>query len=91
MLVEAFFNGAISILDGILNLLDVLPEFPEDLISSMNSFFALIFDNLPLLGFFVRLSTVKILVPLLIVVINFEDIYAFIMWILRKIPFIGVE
>lgn len=91
MLVEAFFNGAISILNGILDLLDVLPDFPVDLISSMNSFFALIFDNLSLLGFFVRLDTVKILIPLMIVVINFEDVYAFVMWILRKIPFIGVE
>lgn len=91
MLVEAFFNGAISILNGILDLLDVLPDFPADLISSMNSFFALIFDNLSLLGFFVRLDTVKLLIPLVIVVINFEDVYAFVMWILRKIPFIGVE
>lgn len=91
MLVEYLFNGAISLLNGILDLLDVLPEFPEDLVTSMDSFFSLIFDNLPLLGFFVRLDTVKILVPLVIVVINFEDIYAFVMWILRKIPFIGVE
>ena len=91
MLVEAFFNGAISILNGILDLLDVLPDFPTNLISSMNSFFALIFDNLSLLGFFVRLDTVKLLIPLVIVVINFEDVYAFVMWILRKIPFIGVE
>lgn len=91
MLVESLFNGAISLINGILDLLDVLPEFPEDLISSMDSFFSLIFDNLPLLGFFVRLDTVKILIPLVIVVINFEDIYAFVMWILRKIPFIGVE
>lgn len=91
MLVESLFNGAISLINGILDLLDVLPEFPEDLIASMDSFFFLIFDNLPLLGFFVRLDTVKILTPLVIVVINFEDIYAFVMWILRKIPFIGVE
>ena len=91
MLVEALFNGVISLINGILNLLDVLPEFPADLITSMDGFFSLIFDNLSLLGFFVRLDTVKILVPLVIVVINFEDIYAFIMWILRKIPFIGVE
>ena len=91
MLVESLFNGVTSLIDGILNLLDVLPEFPEDLVTSMDSFFSLIFDNLSLLGFFVRLDTVKILIPLVIVVMNFEDIYAFVMWILRKIPFIGVE
>lgn len=91
MLVEALFNGVTSLIDGILDLLDVLPEFPEDLVTSMDSFFSLIFDNLSLLGFFVRLDTVKILIPLVIVVMNFEDVYAFVMWLLRKIPFIGVE
>ena len=91
MLVEALFYGVTSLIDGILNLLDVLPEFPEDLVRSMDSFFSLIFDNLSLLGFFVRLDTVKVLIPLVIVVMNFEDIYAFIMWLLRKIPFIGIE
>lgn len=91
MLVEALFNGAISLIDGILDLLDVLPDLPEELISGMDSFFSLIFDNLSLLGFFVRLDTVKVLIPLVIVVINFEHLYSFVMWLLRKIPFIGVE
>ena len=91
MLVEGLFTVVKWLLNAILNLLDVLPDFPASLVSSLNSFFDLVFDNLSLIGFFIPLTTVKILVPLLIVVINFEYIYAFIMWILRKIPFIDVK
>ena len=76
---------------AILGLLDVLPDFPAGLVTSLNSFFDLLFDNMFLIGFFVRLSTVRILVPLVVVVINFEYVYSFIMWVLRKIPLVSIE
>ncbi len=91
MLVEGLFSVATWLIEAILNLLDVLPDFPEELISSVDAFFDLVFGHLPVLGFFVRLSTVKILIPLVILVINFEDIYSFVMWLLRKIPFLGIK
>lgn len=91
MLVEALFTAVTWLIDAILNLLDVLPDFPEELVTSVEEFFSLIFDNLSILGFFVPLSTIKILIPLVILIINFEDVYAFIMWLLRKIPFLGIK
>lgn len=91
MLVEALFTAVTWLIDAILNLLDVLPDFPEELVTSVEEFFSLIFDNLSILGFFVPLSTIKILIPLVILVINFEDVYAFVMWLLRKIPFLGIK
>lgn len=86
MITEAIFALVTLILNGILNLLDVLPDFPETLVSSINSFFDLIFSNLSLLSFFVRIETIQIIIPLFILVYNFEHIYKFIMWIVRKIP-----
>lgn len=91
MLVESLFEVVVWLIDAILDLLDVLPEFPEELVASVEEFFSLIFDNLSILGFFVPLDTVKVLIPLVLLVINFEDVYAFVMWLLRKIPFLGME
>ena len=91
MLVEALFTAVTWLVDAILNVLDVLPDFPEDLVNSVEAFFSLIFDNLSVLGFFIPLPTIKILIPLVLLVINFEDVYAFIMWLLRKIPFLGIK
>lgn len=91
MITEAFLNLVKTILNGILDLLDVLPEFPETLTSSLDQFFDLIFSNLGLLSFFVRIETIKIMVPILIVVMNFEHLYRFIMWIVRKIPMVNIK
>ncbi len=68
-----------------------IPAFPSELSSSIDSFLDLIFDNLSLLGFFIRPLTLKIIIPVLLVVINFELIYKLIMWIVRKLPFISVQ
>ena len=91
MLVEALFTAVTWLIDAILNILDVLPDFPAELVTSVEEFFSLIFDNLSILGFFIPLPTIKILIPLVLLVINFEDVYAFIMWLLRKIPFLGIK
>lgn len=68
-----------------------IPNFPVELRNSLDTFLNLIFDNLGLLGFFIRPLTIKIAVPILIVVINFELIYKLIMWIVRKLPFVAIR
>ena len=45
----------------------------------------------PIRTLFVPLPLVKILLPLVVLVVNFEHIYAGVMWILRKIPVLGIE
>lgn len=44
-----------------------------------------------LITLFVRWQTVCIGIPLLILIINFEKVYDGIMWIIRKIPFLGMQ
>lgn len=91
MILEKMMDVGVWILTAVMDLLDVLPDFPSELVAALNSFFDLIFDNMSLLGFFLPLTTVKILIPLMLVVINFEHIYAFIMWVIRKIPVLGIK
>ena len=52
---------------------------------------SLVFDNAGLITLFVRWQTVCIGIPLLILIINFEKVYDGIMWIIRKIPFLGMQ
>lgn len=89
------------IISGLLNLIKTLlfavfswinlPAFPETLTNSIDTFLNLIFDNLTLLGFFIRPTTLIVSIPLLIILLNFEDVYKLTMWILRKIPFLGIK
>lgn len=68
-----------------------IPSFPVELTASIDSFLDLVFDNLSLLGFFIRPTTLKLVIPILLVVINFELIYKLIVWLIRKLPFIGIQ
>ena len=68
-----------------------LPAVPEAITSSISQFLDLIFNNITLLGFFIRPATIRLVVPVLLVVINFELIYKLVMWIVRKLPFISVQ
>lgn len=82
-----FLYNIVQIVFGWIN----LPDFPLDLTNSINSFLDLVFDNLSLLGFFIRPTTLKLVVPLLLIVINFELIYKLVMWIVRKLPFVNIK
>lgn len=89
------------ILEAILNLFKILlfscfswiniPSFPTELTENINSFLDLIFNNLTLLGFFVRPITLQIAIPILIILLNFDELYKLTMWILRKIPMLGIK
>lgn len=89
-ILNTLLNGLYFIIDFLFGWINI-PQVPDTLIYSINSFLNLIFDNLSLLGFFVRPTTLKILVPLIIIVINFKYIYKFIMWFLKKLPFINIK
>ena len=93
-----FLSGTWSILmDWLYNIVRFcfswinIPSFPVELASSIDSFLGLIFNNLSLLGFFIRPVTIRIVVPILLIVINFELIYKLVMWIIRKLPFTNIK
>lgn len=86
MIIKAIFDLILGLLKLVFGLLPSVPQFPDSIMSSLDNVFSTIFNNLDLLGLFVRVDTIKILVPLVIVAVNFEHIYHFTMWILKKIP-----
>ena len=86
MIVKAIFDAILGLFKAVFNLLPDVPSFPQTLLESLDTVFDTIFGHLDLLGLFVRIDTIKTLVPLLIIVINFEHIYHFVMWIIKKIP-----
>lgn len=89
------------ILEAILNLIKVLltfcfswinlPAVPETVTLGINQFLDLVFNNVTLLGFFVRPLTFQIAIPLLLIIMNFEKLYRLTMWILRKIPMLSIK
>ncbi len=89
MIVEFLINAICSLIIGVFSILPDLPHF-EGLENSLHKVFDLIFNNLQLLDIFIRPSTIKLIIPVLIVILNFEHIWDFTMFIIRKLP-ISVE
>lgn len=90
MILEAILNlfkGLLFICFSWIN----VPDFPTELTNNIDAFLDLIFNNLTLLGFFVRPITLQIAIPILIILLNFENLYKLTMWILRKIPMLGIK
>lgn len=90
MILEALLNLVFGLLQVCFGWISI-PAFPETLTSSIDTFLSLIFDNITLLGFFIRPLTLTIVIPILIILLNFEEVYKITMWILRKIPFLGMQ
>lgn len=92
MLTEALINAGMFLFDVILNFLDLLPDMPEEVVTVLDEFFDLIFTNgWSIACFVIPMDFALMLLPLVILVANFERVYHLIMWVLRKIPMLGIE
>ena len=91
MIVTAVLGLCEMLLTIIFGLLPDIPNFDSSVLNSLNGFINLIFDNLDLLGFFIDIELVGALIPWLIIILNFEHVYDFIMWIVRKIPILNIS
>lgn len=90
MIVSLFLVAIGSLINFVFGLLPNIPSVPESLSSAINNFFDLIFNNSGLVGFFLPMDIVKIALPIAIIIVNFEYIYRFCIWIIKKIP-ISIE
>lgn len=68
-----------------------IPAFPSGLKTSIEFYLDIIFNNLSLVGFFIRPTTLQIAIPIVIFIMNFKYIYKISMWIIKKIPFINMK
>ena len=92
MLTEALINAGMFLFDVILNFLDLLPDMPEEVVAVLDEFFDLIFTNgWSIACFVIPMDFALMLLPLVILVVNFERVYHLIMWVLRKIPMLGIK
>ena len=90
MILEAVFDliaAFIKLIFGFIN----LPDLPDKISSIINQLFNAIEGSLGLLSIFIDFDVLRILLPVLLVVINFDEVYKFVMFIVRKIPFLGIK
>lgn len=90
MIIELLLNSLKAVIFAVFSWINI-PGFPDDILNGLYNFLDLIFNNLTLLGFFIRPITLQIVIPILIILLNFDKIYKFTMWILKKIPMLNIH
>ena len=90
MIVEALLNLVLNLLKLVFGWIN-LPGMPDSVMPVIDKLFEALEGAVGLFGIFVDLNMVKILLPVLLIVVNFEHVWKFTMFILRKIPFLGIE
>lgn len=89
MIIELLMNLVKSIISLVLSPFNI-PGIPDDISSSVETFFGY-FDTC---ASFIALVFPINLVPffaIFIAIYSWDNIYPMVMWILRKIPFLGIE
>lgn len=91
MIIEGLLKVVSFILNFVFDLLPDLPEMPSSIVSAIDNVLDVIFGNVGLFGIFVPLNIVKILIPLWLVVYNFDKIYSLLFWVIKKIPILNIR
>lgn len=90
MIIKGIFELVYTMLNIVLTPIN-LPQLPDGIQSIFDELLQVMVGSVGLLGLFLDFSVVKWLIPIVIAVANFEKIWNMIMFILRKIPFLGIE
>lgn len=91
MIISSILDLLKFVITTVFGILPSIPPMPESLTNGINTFLNIIFDNVGLLGLFVPINVMKIAIPIAIVIINFDHIYKITLWILKKIPMLGMN
>ena len=92
MLLTALFYFVNFVVNLIFSIVPEIPNLPSSLLQSIYSYLDLIIGNgFRLLGLFVHVQTVLTLLPIVVVIVNFESIVKLIMFILKKIPIFDIS
>lgn len=91
MIIKGLFELVYSLLNVVLTPFQIVPSMPAFVDSIFDYFMNFIFAPINILMYFCDVTIFRTLIPLYIVVLNMEHIWDGIMWILKKLPFVGIE
>lgn len=90
MIIEMLLNLLAFLVKSIFAPLPSIPGL-DSITESIDKVLDIILANLQLLGVFIRPQTVQLIIPVLIIIVTFEEVYDLVIWIVKKIPVIGIE
>lgn len=91
MIIEAITNAFIKFFTALLQFINI-PQIPADVLESVNSTIdSIIQRGSELIDLFIPYTVAKVLLLIVIVIEVAVHLYHFVMWIIRKIPMVGIS
>ncbi len=80
------------VVNWILSLLGNIPSFPSGVVTEITSYISTVVSSgAGLLFFLIRPSTFFAALDIVTFMFIAEPLYHFVMWVLRKVPFLGID
>lgn len=89
LIIESLLNLFATVLKSVFGWIN-FPDLPVEISMVINQLFDYMRSGIGLVFLFVPMPLVRILLPLVVVVVNFDKVYKLVMFVIRKIPFLGV-
>lgn len=90
MLVESLLNLLYSVFSLLTTPISI-PQLPETVTESMNTFFDYVQAGVGILAAYTHIGYLLVLFGIIIAVDIGILLYKFVMWVIKKIPFLGIE
>lgn len=93
MIIELLMVAITALLNGIFSIISIpnIDGLSDFISNSIDFLFELINQSLGLIFLFIRPTTFVIALTTAIVIINLDNIWKFVLWVLKKIPFINIK
>ncbi|MDO4261338.1 MAG: hypothetical protein Q4C82_04610 [Eubacteriales bacterium] len=90
MIIKGLFSLIIALLNIVFGWVS-LPAMPEAVDTAFQTLLSYIEAGIGFVWLIVPREMVLVVVPVILVLSNFDKLYSVVMWVLRKIPFLGIE
>ena len=90
MLVEMLFRFVIGFLNTVFGWVS-FPEMPQVVTSAIDELMWYIYEGIGFVWLVVPRGLVLAVLPVILIVENFDRLYSIVMWSVKKIPFLGMQ
>lgn len=90
MIIKGLFSLIISLLRIVFGWVS-LPAMPAAVDDAFNMLLSYMEQGIGFVWLIVPRELVLVVLPVVLVLSNFDKLYSVVMWILRKIPFLGIK
>lgn len=90
MILSAIFDMLVAMVKALFSFIN-LPDAPVQIQNVLDILFQYLRAGINFVALFVYMDLVRVLLPVVIILVNFERVYKFVMFVVRKIPFLGIE